>query len=193
MCGHKAGKCDYSGDYEGTVCVRAPHPNGRSGHGTCESIKKGKYGVDPFFCGCAYDVITQAAAIRLDSPPARYEYMGGTFCSLAPPTTALAEPVATGGKASTAGATDAGTTGDSYSCLPASGHAHGSCHTSVSASAMHISSRSLAPPATTLAEPIAPEPPPLILAPASTALHPRHPRLWHTPQRLRPVQFRVRP
>jgi hypothetical protein len=168
MCGHKAGKCDY----------------------TCESIKKGKYGVDPFFCGCAYDVITQAAAIRLDSPPARYEYMGGTFCSLAPPTTALAEPVATGGKASTAGATDAGTTGDSYSCLPASGHAHGSCHTSVSASAMHISSRSLAPPTTTLAEPIAPEPPPLILAPA---LHPRHPRLWHTPQRLRPVQFRVRP
>jgi hypothetical protein len=70
----------------------------------------------PFFCGCTYDVITQATAIHLDSAPARYEYM-------APPTPALAEPVATGGKAPTAGATDAGTTGDSYSCLFASGAA----------------------------------------------------------------------
>ena len=143
---------------------------------------------------CAYDVITQAAAIHLDSAPAHYEYMGGTFCSLAPPTTALAEPVATGGKASTAGATDGGTTGDSYSRLLASGaasdRAHGSCHTSVSASAMHISSRSLAPPTTTLAEPIAPEPPPPTLAPVSTALCPQRPRFRHTPQRLRQVQLR---
>ena len=187
MFGHNAGKCDYFGDYGGTVCVCVPHPNGRSGHGTCESTKKCKYGVDPFFCGCAYDVITQTAAIQLDSAPARCEYM-------APPTTALAEPVATGGKAPTAGATDAGTTGDSYSRLLASGaasdRAHGSCHTSVSASAMHISSCSLAPPTTTLAEPIAPEPPPPTLAPVSTALCPQRPRFRHTPQRLRQVQLR---
>jgi hypothetical protein len=74
------------------------------------------------------------------------------------------------------------TTGDSYSRLLPSG-----------GSSTRIYSSSLAPPTTTLAEPIAPEPPPLTLAPASTVLHPRHPRLWHTPQRLRPVQFRVRP
>jgi hypothetical protein len=51
-------------------------------------------------------------------------------------------------------------------------------------------SASLAPPTATLAEPIAPEPPPPTLAPVSTALCPRHPyRRVPVPSMLSPWGF----